>query len=277
MNTLSIIICVLIVLVLTFFIYNLIKLKTARKVNQIKMEYIPKVKKEKKDTNTIDDKKTWLFNDIEKTRLKLIHSGLNDRFTVRTFIILKYSLALLCYLSKIDENKLYAIGFGIMGYLVLDVYARSKKKKKHREIMKEIEILIATTIEGLSIGLVPHSIIKLAINKVPEDNPLSSELKILNVKIMKSNLNKAIAEFKDRIDMEHIDNYCLSFLQYSMGGGAVEMLRKQLDVIKAIKDNQKRGETQYRSTYSNIAIALLVGSLLILILIPLSVRLKESI
>lgn len=234
-----------------------------------------------KRTKEVKEKKAPRFVDQERIRLKLIHAGsggliqkigLNEY----NYLAYKFAIATVSLISVADkQNPLEMLAYAAMGFSVIDLYLRSKKKKRRKEIERVMEDFIAITIDGLKHGQIPYEIFTMALKRIPEKNPLYSEIKILNVKVLNGSLKTALEEFRKRIDMEEMDNYCFALLQYEMGGRAVAMMTMQLKLMHSIRSNMKQRETQRRGNYSSIASALLVGAFLIIMLIPLVTKFKE--
>lgn len=259
-----------IVLFFTIAVYNVFALDKDMKLNKLKNEGRPKIYKTKK--------KVIKIGDIDKIRLKLSRSGNPlkelglDEYRYYGF---KISLAAISTLSVIDKGWTNILLYFFMGFFILDIYISMKKKRRHKLIKEVLDSFISVTIDGLQMGQVPTEIMSTAMKKIPQSNPLWVEVKILNMKLMKGNLKGALDEFRERIDMEEIDNYCFSVMQYEIGGRAVTMLKMQLDLMHTLKGNKKKIETQTKSNLSSVAVALVVVALLIIILLPLLATFKS--
>lgn len=248
-----------------------------------------KIKKIKEDDNRAEKptkaklKKRFGIGDIEKVRMKLVRAGnpMKDILNEYSYYKVKITLSILSAVSCYDQNFTWKedgmnlIIYAFMGYIIIDVYIGMKKRKRHKEIKDVLDSFISITIDGLQMGQTPNEIFQMAMQRIPKNNPLSPELVRLNMKTIKGNMKIGLEEFRQRTDMEEIDNYCFSLLQYEIGGRAVTMLKKQLELLKTLKANKKKMETQSKANLSSMATALLVGALLIIVFIPFIVKLQE--
>lgn len=267
-----------IILFLALAIYNFISVSAEIKKNRMKNE--SKVKQ------TSGQKKHIKIGDTNKIRMKLVRGGnplkefglneYNYYYWKIGFAIMGASSVLM---KKSDEGDTLSVVnlvfMFIFGFILIDIYTNMKIRKRQKEIKEVLDKFMSITIDGLQMGQVPTEIMGTALKKIPKTNPLWVEIKILNTKLRKGNMKGALTDFRERIDMEEIDNYCSSLMQYEIGGRAVTMMKKQLDLIYTLKDNKKKRETQTKSNLSSVAGALVVVALLIIILIPLLATFKS--
>lgn len=260
-----------IVFSLTFAIYTILDMQRDVRVKKLKNDGRKKYSANKRQFKL-------KIGDSEKIRLKLVQAGSPlawwglDEYSYHSYKII---LALLAGSSAIGDGLAEIAMYSIMGYFILDIYIKMKKRKRHKEIKNVLGTLIAITIDGLQSGQTPMEITSTLLKKLPKENPLWSELKILNLKLLKGNIKTPLDEFRERIDLEEIDNYCFSFLQYEIGGRAVTMLKLQLELINTLKANRDKRETQTRANWSSVAVAILVVVLLMIILLPLMSSFKD--
>lgn len=259
-------------LTIAFVIYTLFEYQKELRINKLKGDdRIKRIKSPK-------DRRKLAFGDSEKIRLKLTQAGNPfsnfglDEYSYHTY---KVVIAALSALSAMKDGWMAMAGYFLMGYVILDVYIRMKKKRRHKQIKAVLGPLLTITIDGLQSGQTPMEVTTTALKKIPKDNALWVELKILNMKLLKGNLKTALDEFRERIDLEEIDNYCFSLLQYEIGGRAVTMLKMQLDLIHTLKSNRDKRDTQNKAQLSSVAVALLVVVLLMIILLPLMSSFKD--
>lgn len=259
---------------LSTVVYTLLDLQKDAKVKKMKYDDFKRLGVRNKKRKPIG------IGDPEKIRLNLAQAGNPlssiglDEYSYYPFKIIFASLSAA---SAIGNGFLNILIYSIMGFFVIDVYIRMKKKKRHRSIKAVLGQLITVTIDGLQSGQTPMEI-TTSINKINKNNktnPLWLEIKLLNMNLLKGNLAASLDEFRRRIDLEEIDNYCFSLLQYEIGGRAVTMLKLQLDLIQTLKANREKRETQAKGNLSSVAVALLVVALLMLILLPLMSTLKD--
>lgn len=259
-----------IIICLTFTVYNVFAIAKDRKLNNLKNEGRMRVTKSKK--------KVIKIGDTEKIRLKLARAGNPlkqiglDEYSYYWY---KITLAAISILVVLDKGWINMALYFLMGYYILDIYISMKKRKRQKAINEALDSFISVTIDGLQMGQVPTEIMSTAMKKIDQSNPLWVEIKILNIKLMKGNLKKALDEFRERIDMEEIDNYCFALMQYEIGGRAVSMLKMQMDLISTLKDNKVKRATQAKSNLSSVAVALVVVALLVIILMPLLAMFKS--
>jgi len=260
-----------IVLSLTFAIYTILDMQRDVRVRKLKNEGRKKNSAKKRQFKL-------KIGDSEKIRLKLAQAGNPLRkfgLNEYRYYIFKVFLAIFSGLAFVDEGLAKSIMFTVWGYFILDILIKSRKKSRHDKIKKVLGTLIAVTIDGLQSGQTPMEITSTLLKKIPKENPLWSELKILNMKLLKGNIKTPLDEFRERIDLEEIDNYCFSFLQYEIGGRAVTMLKLQLELINTLKANREKRETQTRANLSSVAVAILVVVLLIIVLMPFMSSIKD--
>lgn len=260
-----------IVLSLTFAIYTVLDMQRDMRVKKLKNDG-------RKRHNAYKKRLKLKIGDNENIRLKLAQAGnplSNLGLDEYNYYVFKVCLAIFSGLAFFDEGLTKIVIFAVWGYFILDILIKSRKKSRHDKIKKVLGILIATTIDGLQSGQTPMEITSTLLKKIPKENPLWSELKILNMKLLKGNLKTPLDEFRERIDLEEIDNYCFAFFQYEIGGRAVTMLKLQLDLINTLKANREKRDTQTRSNLSSVAVAILVVVLLMTILLPLMSSFKD--
>lgn len=239
---------------------------------------IRKLKNENKVKEVKVGKKKVKIGDTTKIRLKLVRAGSPlqqfglDEYSYYWFKII---LGGISALSVLGDGFKWMLVYFIMGFSILDVYISMKKKRRHKAIKDVLTTFLGITVDGLENGQVPTDIMQTALKKISKTNPLWVELKILNNKLMKGNMKVALDEFRERVDLEEIDNYCLSLLQYEIGGRTVIMMRKQIDVLNSLKATKKKRETQAKGNLSSVAVALVVVAMLIIILMPLLASFKE--
>lgn len=259
-------VAILLTFLITYIIMLFFRLRKEKKIKKIKYDNTTIVIEAPKK------RRMPKFVDIEKNRMKLLRAGMPlykfglDHYN---FHIVKWFLALLSGLTALDRGYVWTFIYSLMGYTILELYVKIKAKRRKEAVEAVMSTLISTTVDGLRNGLVPSDIMSTVVKKLPPENPLVGELKIVQAKLSKGQVSKGLERLAYRLNIEQIDNYCYALMQYEIGGRAVTMLSKQLELIIAFKANSKRRETETKKNFSSISVALLVSCLILMIIMPL--------
>lgn len=269
-----------------FVIIEMLLQKTNSKVKKIKGS-----KEKKRSSNIIFGSAIGVLNpllnalfDTEKVKYKLIrsggtlkHLGINeDNFFSFEVIYASITAAIMIFTgnSLVDIILYTCAAVALIEYLVF-ANTRSRKNK----ILTELPILLEKTIDMMEQGSdIRDLFIRLPLKLA--DGPLKDEVVRVKGRLSFMKLNTTIEaelnEFSKRIGLEDIDNYVLALMQHEISGRVTRILRKQYDLIKVTKNNQKKRQTVAREKMSSVASIMVVISTLLMILVPLIVAFSQS-
>ncbi len=269
-----------------FVIIEMLLQKTNSKVKKIKGS-----KEKKRSSNVIFGSAIGVLNpllnalfDTEKVKYKLIrsggtlkHLGINeDNFFSFEVIYASITAAIMIFTgnSLVDIILYTCAAVALIEYLV---YANTRSRKN--KILTELPILLEKTIDMMEQGSdIRDLFIRLPLKLA--DGPLKDEVVRVKGRLSFMKLNTTIEaelnEFSKRIGLEDIDNYVLALMQHEISGRVTRILRKQYDLIKVTKNNQKKRQTVAREKMSSVASIMVVISTLLMILVPLIVAFSQS-
>ncbi len=262
---------IIIIALVSFSIFVILMTGHRMRINRLKEATGEKKMRKKRKKFTLK------FIDYDKIDLNLHQAGYPFKkfgLDAHSYHFYKLTFAILSAIS-VKNFGLKQILYGIVGYFILDVYIRMMKRRRKDAIKEMVDSFLTITIDGLQMGYTPQEIMSTAIKKLPADSPLNEEVRQLNLQLLKGSLIPSLNAFRKRIDLEEIDTYCFSLMQYEIGGRAIKMMQMQLDLINTLKINKKKRETMTRSNFSSIATALLVVAIAIIIILPLLAYIKD--
>lgn len=269
-----------------FVIFEVLLQSTNSKVRKIKGSKI-----KKRSSNVIFGSAIGVLNPLlkamfntEKVKYKLIrsggtlkHLGINeDNFFSFEVIYASIAAAVMIFTgsSLVDIILYTGAAVAVIEYLV---YTNTRTRKN--KILKELPVLLEKTIDMMEQGSDLRDLfIRLPMKLA--DGPLKDEVIRVKGRLSYMKLNTTIEselnEFSKRIGLEDIDNYVLALMQHEISGRVTRILRKQYELIKVTKNNQKKRQTVARERLSSVASIMVVVSTLLMILVPLIVAFAQS-
>lgn len=252
----------------------------------IKYQIILKTDKYKKKNNlyfsTKDHSIKNFFQKINFIKSKdnfLSKQGYPLNLNAISYYILKFSLTILLFFAGSINYDSILLGtiLGILGYFCVDLYIYLNKKNRDNEICVDL----LNVVDSISLQLSAEMNLKDSLRRQFENCKNKDFKKAIlefatQYELSELDINKSLAELKNKFDILEINMFCNSLKEYSKVGNILEILENLSDTLKTKYIEKIKNDTRTKVLYITFGVILALGNIVLLTFYPLFISIGQG-